>query len=74
MVFEKGVSEGNMAEDMAEFFGPGQIDQFVRQAVNSCWMALPKKRRTVRELEKQMQRLLKRALKDFREDREAFGK
>jgi hypothetical protein len=37
-------------------------------------MALPKKRRTVRELEKQMQRLLKRALKDFREDRAAFGK
>ena len=74
MVFEKDVSEGDMAEQMSEFFGPEQIDQFIRQAVKVCWMALPKKRRTTKELEKQMQRLLKRALKDFREDRAAFGK
>jgi hypothetical protein len=74
MVFEKDVSEGDAAEWMDELFGPGQVDQFVRQAVSSCWMALPKKRRTTKDLEKQMQRLLKRALKDFREDREAFGK
>ena len=74
MVFEKDVSESDAAERMSEIFGPEQVDQFVRQAVHTCWMALPKKRRTVRELEKQMQRLLKRVLKDFREDRAAFGK
>jgi len=58
---------------MAEFFGAGQIDQSVRQAVQFCWMALPKERRTPEELEKQLRRLLERALKDFREDRAAFG-
>jgi len=58
---------------MSEFFGTGQIDQSVRQAVQFCWMALPKERRTPEELEKQLRRLLERALKDFREDRAAFG-
>jgi hypothetical protein len=62
------------AERMADLFGPGQIDQSIRQAVQFCWVALPKERRTVEELEKQLRRLLERALKDFREDREAFGK
>ena len=74
MVLEKDVAEGEVVEQMAEFFGPEQVDQFVRQAVQFCWRALPQKRRTTKELEKQMQRLLKRALKDFREDRAAFGK
>jgi hypothetical protein len=59
---------------MADFFSPGQIDQSVRQAVQFCWMALPKERRTPEELEKQVHRLVERALKDFREDRAAFGK
>jgi hypothetical protein len=62
------------AEQMAEFFGPGQIDQFIRQAIQFCWGALPKDRRTPEDLEKQIHRLVDRALKDFRDDREAFGK
>ncbi len=74
MVHESCVTtEGEAAERMAEFFGAGQIDQSVRQAVQFCWMALPKERRTPEELEKQLRRLLERALKDFREDRAAFG-
>jgi hypothetical protein len=36
-------------------------------------MALPKERRSTQELENQIHRLVERALKDFREDREAFG-
>ncbi len=75
MVHESCVSgEGDAGERMADFFGPGQIDQLIRQAVQFCWMALPKERRTTEELEKQVHRLVERALKDFREDREAFGK
>jgi hypothetical protein len=35
-------------------------------------MSLPKERRTVEELEKQVRRLVDRALRDFREDRDAF--
>jgi hypothetical protein len=61
-------------EKMADLFGPHQIDQLVRQAIQFCWMSLPKDRRTAEELEKQIRRLVDRALKDFREDREAFGK
>jgi hypothetical protein len=61
------------AEKMADWFGPSQIDQLVRQAVQYCWMALAKERRTTQELENQIHRLVERALKDFREDHEAFG-
>jgi len=64
----------NAEEKMAEFFGPGQIDQQVRQAIQFCWMSLPKDRRTPQELDKQIRRLVDRALKDFEDDRKAFGK
>ncbi len=59
---------------MAEMFGPAQIDHQVRQAIQFCWMGLPKERRTVAEVETQIRRLVERALRDFREDREAFGR
>jgi hypothetical protein len=75
MYFENSSGgEGDAAEKMADFFGPPQVDQMIRQAIQYCWMSLPKERRTPEELEKQLRRLLDRALKDFREDREAFGK
>ncbi len=61
------------AERMAEMFGPGQIDHMVRQAIQFCWMGLPKERRSTEEVETQIRRIVERALKDFREDREAFG-
>jgi hypothetical protein len=62
------------AEKMADFFGPGQVDQTIRQAIHFCWMALPKGRRNADELEKQVRRIVDRALKDFREDSEQFGR
>ena len=65
--------EGELAEKMKDCFGPGHIDQLIRQAVQWCWTALPKERRNARELEKQVRRLVDRALKDFREDNEAFA-
>jgi len=61
-------------ERMAEFFGPGQVDHMVRQAIQFCWMGLPKDRRNQDELDKQIRRIVDRALKDFREDSEAFGR
>ena len=63
-----------VAEKWADMFGPGQIDQMVRQAVNFCWTSLPKDRRNADELERQVRRLVDRALKDFREDQEQFGR
>jgi hypothetical protein len=59
---------------MADLFGPLQVDQAIRQAIQMCWMSLPKIRRTPDEMEKQIRRIVERALKDFHEDREAFGK
>jgi ATP-dependent Clp protease ATP-binding subunit ClpA len=60
-------------EKMRHLFGPGHIDQFVRQAVQTCWMMLPKDKRTTEELENQIRRLFERGLRDFREDSQAFG-
>lgn len=75
--FSSCSSEGNDESgrgDMSEFMGPGQIDQMIRQAINFCWMTLPKERKNADELEKQVQRLVSRAIRDFRDDAEAFGR
>lgn len=65
---------GDPAEKMADFFGPGHVDQMIRHGVHSCWTALPKERRNAEELEKQVRRIVERALRDFREDQEQFGR
>ena len=54
--------------------GVEHIDQFIRQAVSHCWKCLPRYRRTREELEEQINRIVKRALEDFSEDRQAFGR
>lgn len=53
---------------MAPFMGPGQVDLQIRQALQMCWMMLPKDRRNIDEVERQIRRLVNRALQDFRED------
>ena len=58
---------------MKDVFGPAHVDQFIRQAISSCWMALPKERRNVDEVERQVRRLVERALANLREDDAAFG-
>lgn len=68
-----GEGDEDAAEKMAEMFGPGQVDQMIRQGIHFCWMALPKDRRNAEELEKQVRRIVDRALRDFREDAEQFG-
>ena len=60
-------------DKMREFFNPSQVDQSVRQALQMCWMMLPKDRRNTDELERQFRRIVDRALKDMREDGQAFG-
>jgi hypothetical protein len=57
---------------MADMFGPGHVDQSVRQALQMCWMAQPADRRNADEVEKQIRRIVDRAIQDFREDSEAF--
>ena len=65
--------EHDHSYDMAMELGPAQADQTVRQALMCCWMTLPKSRRTVDEVEKELRRLVDRALRDFREDSERFS-
>lgn len=66
-------SSGAEDEDkMRAFLGPGQVDQMVRHALQTCWMALPREKRNVEELKRQMQRLVDRAIRDLEEDRQAF--
>ncbi|HEY8667029.1 MAG TPA: hypothetical protein VIL86_10205 [Tepidisphaeraceae bacterium] len=72
--FSAGEGGEDPAEKMAEIFGPGQVDQMIRSGINSCWMALPKERKNIDELERQVRRMVDRALEDFREDQEQFGR
>lgn len=62
----------NPMEQMSQMFGPGHVDQSVRQAISICWMALPPDRRNVAEVEKEIRRLFERALSDLRDDHNAF--
>jgi len=59
-------------DKMREMFGPGQIDHLIRQAIQFCWMGLPKEKRNVDELERQVRRIVDRALRDVREDFDEF--
>jgi hypothetical protein len=70
---DQGGREDPMKQ-MREMFGPGHVDQTVRSAIQACWMALPKERRTVEEVEKEIRRLVERALSNLREDVASFGR
>lgn len=60
-------------EAMREMMGPGHIDQMIRGAIQQCWMILPKDRRNVDEVARQLHRIVDRAIDDLREDTAAFG-
>ena len=65
-------NDDDAMDKMRDMFGPAQIDHQVRQAIHFCWMSLPKDKRNVDELERQIRRLVDRALKDVREDFDEF--
>lgn len=63
-------------EDLAEEpkrMDPQQVDHSIRQAIGQCWNRLPSSRRNAEEVTAQIRRIVERALRDFREDVEAFG-
>jgi hypothetical protein len=66
-------SDEESFDKMRDFFSPAQVDQSVRHALQMCWMMLPSDKRNADELERQFRRIVDRALKDMREDDEAFG-
>jgi hypothetical protein len=57
---------------LRSFMGPGQVDQAIRQAIQFAWMMLPDEKKTVAEVEQVIRQMVDRALKNFREDAEAF--
>lgn len=58
---------------MRALFSPQQVDHQIRQAIQFCWMALPPEQQSVEEVEKQIRRIVDRALRDLREDADSFG-
>jgi len=67
-------SDEESLDKMRDFFSPSQVDHSVRQALQMCWMMLANDKRNADELERQFRRIVDRALKDMREDDQAFGK
>jgi hypothetical protein len=61
---------GDLARMM---MGPTGVDQQIRHSIQMIWMMLPEDRRTADEVEREFRRLMDRALRDFREDAQAFG-
>ena len=66
-------SDDESFDRMRELLSPAHVDHAVRQALQMCWMMLPKDKRNADELESQFRRFVDRALKDMHEDDQAFG-
>ena len=58
---------------MADIFGPTAVDGVIRQAISICWMSLPDDKRNLQEVDRQLRRILDRALENAKEDGAAFG-
>ena len=73
MAFHSCSVDDEGGEQTREFLTAGHVDQMVRQAIQVCWMALPKDRRTADEVRRQLNRLMDRTFRDMEEDRKEFG-
>lgn len=49
-------------------FGPGLIDERIREAILICWVALPEQQRSLERVEQEINRIVKRAFDNFRDD------
>ncbi len=59
-------------EKMREFLSPAQVDLSIRQTIQMCWMMLPKKKRNPKNVEKEVRRLMDKAIRDFKKDFDTF--
>jgi hypothetical protein len=66
-------SDTDSAKMMRDLMGPNMVDQAIRTAISHCWMMLPEGKKTVAVLEREIRRIVDRALRDLKEDMEAFG-
>jgi hypothetical protein len=51
-----------------QFIGPLAVDNQIRQAVQICWMTLPKNQRNVDKLKSEIRRIMDRVFRDLDED------
>ncbi len=58
---------------MRDMLGPQGVDREVRQAIQFCWMMLPKEKKNPEAVAAEIRRIVERALKDLKEDAKAFG-
>lgn len=73
MMQESDPNDPEAKNRLRAFFNPQMVDQQIRQAIQFCWMALPPEQQNVDEVEKQIRRIVDRALRDLRMDAESFG-
>ena len=67
-----GEGENSRAAGIMNMFGPHAVDQLVRQCITQIWMLLPDDKKSVDVVEKELRRLVERAIKDLREDANVF--
>jgi hypothetical protein len=58
---------------MRGMFSPAQVDQTIRQAIQMCWMMLPKDKKNPDAVAAEIRRIVDRALANLKEDAQAFG-
>lgn len=71
-VFYKTHFGDDMPDAMRRMFGPGTVDDMVRQAIKICWMTAPKDQRALEYVEAEIRCLTERALEEFGEDGTGF--
>lgn len=59
-------------DQVRALMSPTEVDHQIRQAIHFLWICLPKEKRNVEEVERQIRRLVERALRDLREDYQAL--
>lgn len=66
--FDRNNQDSLQVSRMRELVSPNQIDHQIRDAIGLLWGILPKEKRNVDEVERQLHRVVDRALRDLRED------
>lgn len=62
-----------MFRQLRDMQGPFAADSAMRQAIMNVWRSLPEESRTIEKVVAESQRLLDRAVREFREDAAVYG-
>lgn len=70
---DSGGNSPDPGKAMRDMFGPGGVDQQIRQAISTCWMLMAEGKRTPDAVSTEIRRIVERALTNLAEDAQAFG-